>query len=347
MPQFSVDAVYCTISAGFRQSQRRKATRAVVRIAVGIIYWFTRRRGDAENGGVLVEIVCRIGVGDGRAVGVGLRHAVAGGRVVGPRSRVPRFAVARCGERSAAALRVVGVAHGIGRAPFGDDVAERIKGLEDGVAESVGDGDLVAEHVVGVGFRDDVRTVGVRVRSKEVTGGGVVERLKRQRLPFADGTGSGGNAGEGVVVADGGRAGCFVCENKPIQRLTDGRRSDGGCRRFCLQAGGWVKGGDGFGNGLRRVEVVAPYQRDGMAAAGGGEAGELIPRDGYRVCLGADGCGGLHLPPFVRYFGVCGVRAVGDAVKDGPDLLAEIVVEAGRRAHHIVLFNACHSKVPL
>ena len=103
-------------------------------------------------------------------------------------------------------MRIVCVAYGIGRAPFGDNVAERIKGLEDRVAECVGDGDAVAEHVVGISFRDDVRAVGVGVGGHEIAFGGIVEGLKRQKCCFPNGARCRDYAGEGVVAADGGRA---------------------------------------------------------------------------------------------------------------------------------------------
>ena len=143
-------------------------------------------------GGTEREVVWRVGVGDGRTVGVGLREAVAGVGVVCPggcvavgrRGRRPSRGAER-GQGCAGALRVVGVAHGIGRAPFGEDASERIIGAVDGVAKGVSGRDAVAEHVVGVGFGYVVGVVGVGVGGEEVAGGGVSEECNGQDAPSA------------------------------------------------------------------------------------------------------------------------------------------------------------------
>lgn len=92
---------------------------------------------------------------------------------------------AKCRQRRAAARRVVGAADGIGCAPFGSKIAERIVRPEDRVAECVGGGDAVAEEVVGVGFGDGAGSVGVGVHGEEVAGGGVGEGLggRDRRVP--------------------------------------------------------------------------------------------------------------------------------------------------------------------
>lgn len=75
-------------------------------------------------------------------------------------------------------MRVVCVEYGIGRTPFGGDVAEWIVGAEDCITVRVCGGDAVAEEVVGVGFGDGVGVVGVGVRGEEVA----VERIPPKNL---------------------------------------------------------------------------------------------------------------------------------------------------------------------
>ena len=101
-----------------------------------------------------------------------------------------------------------------------------------------------------------------------------------------------------------------------------GGRSDG----FDFDAGGGVVGGEGFG---AAVAGRPPYQLNRVAAAGIGEAGELRAGDCEGVGGWADDGRSFHLPPIVGELLVGGVCAVGDAVEDGADLLAPVVVEVG------------------
>ena len=171
-------------SPGFVSSPRAPTSAAIDDIAINscrfifsALFLYQNRR--APNfllpfaggvGGAERKIVGRIGVGDGRAVGVGFRETIAGVRIVSPsrciaigRDKRDRSRGAERGERRTAALRVVGVVHGIGCAPFGGEVTERIVGAVGCVAERVGGRNAVAEHVVGVGFGCAVGVVGVGV----------------------------------------------------------------------------------------------------------------------------------------------------------------------------------------
>ena len=132
-----------------------------------------------------------------------------------------------------------------------------------------------------------------------------------------------------------------------MQGLADGCRSDGGCRRFSLNACFRVEGCRRFGNGLRRDGVVAPYQRDGMAAEQIGKARKLRLGGCERICVRPDDGGRLDAPPFVRYFGVCGVRAVGDAVDDRADLFAVTIVDMFGSMNDVTSLNAYKSEAPL
>ena len=84
------------------------------------------------------------------------------------------------------ALGIVGITNGIGRAPFGSDVAERVVRTVDGITVGIGCGDAVAEHVVGVGFGDHFFAVRVGVCGEEVAVGRVGEGLKRRERRFPE-----------------------------------------------------------------------------------------------------------------------------------------------------------------
>ena len=133
-------------------------------------------------------------------------------------------------------LGIVGVENGISRAPFGDDIAERVVSAIGDVAVGISRCYAVAEHVVGVGLGCDVGGVRVGGCGEEVAARGVGEGLKRRERRFPDGgaylnglaarSTSCDHAGEGVVGVVGGFARCFSGERDTVEGTPDGGMND-------------------------------------------------------------------------------------------------------------------------